>query len=131
VKKHRSIVALLLVIALPYSAAAAMAEGLRCHHEGLGALTDAGAMVHHDHAAMMHAHYAGVQASSNGDCPIKCVCAGHCAGGGGSAALVLSLVGITPLDNDDQIDGSYRSFFSDPLRIPLFRPPIAALQSAA
>jgi hypothetical protein len=130
-KKRRSIVAVLLIIALPYSAAAAMAEGLRCHHEGLGASTVAGLTMHHDHAAMMPAHHAGAQASSNSDCPINCGCIGHCVGGGGNAVSVLNLGGIGPLDNVDHIDGAYSGFFSDPLRIPLFRPPIAALPSAA
>ncbi len=88
-------------------------------------------MMHHDHAAMMHVDHAGAQASSKGDCHIKCGCAGHCASGGGTAGLALNLVVIAQIDNVDQTDGSYQRFLSDPLRIPLFRPPIAALQSAA
>ena len=148
-KKSRAIVALLLTIALPYSAIASIVDGLRCHHEGIGALADGGgpahhdhagmlhhdgnARIHHDHAAMMPAHHADATAADGAPCagPVKCHCAHHCAGSGGNAALTLKPFEMATVGRVALMTSTYAALIADAQPSPAFRPPIAASPSAA
>ena len=124
-----------MTLALPYAATAAMTEAFHCHHAGAPALADGKSPPHHHDAAMamMGSHHAGAQMThaSNCDCPLKCACAQHCAGGGGGAALAPAAFGIAPVPCIECSLGGLTFHISNPDSGPLFRPPIAALPSAA
>jgi len=133
VKKYRALIGLLLTLALPYSAAASIVDGLSCHHERTAGLMDGAAPMHHDHAAMLSAHHASASAVGHAscDCALKCDCAAHCAGSGCNATLTLlrfemAAAGCTQQSNDYRV-----ALIADAQSSPAFRPPIAALAGAA
>ena len=146
-KKLRVMAAFLMTIALPYSAVASIVDGLRCHHEGIGALVagdapkdhaammhhDGGARMHHAHAAMVPAQRGDATAAGDDPCdgPAKCDCAHHCAGSAGNAALTLKPFEMTTAGRVALIAGTYDARVADAQPSPAFRPPIAALSSAA
>lgn len=132
-KKYRAIFALLLTIVLPYSATASIVDGLRCHHEGVGALVDGAAPMHHDHAAMMHGQPASATAADNAACdgPVKCDCAHHCGVSAGNAVLAAQSLNVASAGRVELMIGYYAALIADARPSPAFRPPIAALPSAA
>src|SRR5512144_2034631 len=132
--RYRGMVGLLLAIALQYSAAASMADGFGCRHSH--SQHDHGAMAgmsqQHDHAAMqrmVHADHTGdVQQC---DCPLKCDCASHCAGGSVGAAVAIRDVGLASNARVEFHPGHYRDLVSDPQTSPPFRPPIVTAPDVA
>jgi len=129
VKKLRAIFVLLLSLALPCAATANMLDGMRCHHDGLGALVQD---EHAGHGAM-HMHHGDHQKAAGGgcDCPVKCSCQHHCAGGGCAAALGFTPIGVDFAGRSATIISAYRGVVSDPQLSFPFRPPIAAPRGAA
>jgi hypothetical protein len=130
----RAMVGLLLAMALQYSAAASMAEGFGCHHSQShherGAM--AGMSQQHDHAAMQHMVHANRAGDvQKCDCPLKCDCASHCAGGNVGAAVAIRDVGLASNARVELQPGHYPDLVSDPQTSPPFRPPIATAPSAA
>lgn len=141
-KRRRTAIALLLTLALPYAAIASLGDGLRCPHSGMHAgmhapVADAMSM-HHDHAAMQHAasthaHHASDRSGGHDtcDCPVKCDCAQHCAGAGCGAALPLQALEIAGAGRTELPVRGYAALIREAWHSPAFRPPIAALPSAA
>ncbi len=133
-------IAFVLTLALPYAAVASIGEGLRCPHAGhAGRVADAMPIQHdhaamqHDHGAMAHAQHAAAQATGhdNCDCPVKCDCAQHCAGAGCGAALPLQGLEIASDSGAALPISGYAGLTREPWHSTAFRPPIAALPSAA
>ncbi len=131
VKKLRAIIVLLLSLALPYAATANMLAGVGCHHDGLGSLAQEG----HDHAGhgAMHMHHGDHQKAAGGgcDCPVKCDCQHHCAGGACVAALGFTPAPVEFAGRDVTVVGAYSGVVLDPQLSFPFRPPIAAPPGAA
>jgi hypothetical protein len=127
------IIALLLTIVLPYSAVASIVDGPGCHHDAAAAHFDGATPMDHDHAAMVHADHAAQPPvrHDNCDCPMKCDCAAHCAGGGCNAALTLQPLEIVNAERAGQSNDHLVALIADPQSSPAFRPPIAALPGAA
>lgn len=132
--KARGIIGLLLTIALQYSAAASMADGFGCRHSGThrehGAAMS-GMSQQHDHAAMLdtaHAKHTG--AVQQCDCPLKCDCASHCAGGSCGAEATIRDVGFASDGRALLRPALYRERVCDPQTNPPFRPPIVAALGA-
>jgi hypothetical protein len=132
-KKRRAIIALILTITLPYSAVAAIVDGGRCHHDSVAAHGAGRVPIHHDQAAMGHAHYAAPILADHDKCAcsIKCVCANHCGGSVNSAAFVGQPFEVAVVQREGAATGNYSTFIPDTGQSPAFRPPIAALPSAA
>ena len=140
VKKLRALLILLLCVALPYSATATMLQGMQCHHDGLGGIAEVSLHEHGGHEMHEHHHHDAAQndpdrskvsADHGCDCAVKCSCQHHCASS--CSAVFTSTV------DDEQVFASavgpgstaYTSHVADVHTRAVFRPPIAALTSAA
>jgi hypothetical protein len=142
--KLRALLILLLCVALPYSATAAMLHGMACHHDGLGSVAETAQHEHQpadeasEHAMHGHHHHHDTAASSHAsdgdhgcDCSVKCSCEHHCASGC-SLASMAPLEGIRLFGSSNGHESvAYASLLSDMHSRMVFRPPIAALTSAA
>jgi hypothetical protein len=122
----RTLLVLLLVVALPWSAGATMRENLHCHHDGLGALI--GVTPQHDHAGMGH-H--GQNIDQGCDCEVKCHCQHHCASGTGIAGLGLVTPTLSFASNTGAATAPYAAWIPSIQDASPFRPPIAAPPGAA
>ncbi len=125
-KKLRTLLVLLLIVALPWSAGAELRENLHCHHDGLGALLDT--PQHHEHAAMSQHDQAVDQGC---DCEVKCNCQHHCASGTGIAVLSLAAPALSFLLGDKAAAGPYTAWVPATRGSSPFRPPIVAPPGAA
>jgi len=126
-KRSRLLIAVLLTIAVPYSAAASMADGFGCRH---AVVVTGDTHQQHDHAAMTAmSHGQHAMGDQKCDCPTQCACLQHCAGGC-AAALQYREFRIAP-DAGVAFDvGRYRTLISDPQTNPPFRPPIVTAHGA-
>lgn len=122
----RTLLVLLLLVALPWSASATMRENLHCHHDGLGALIDNAPQ--HDHAAMTH-H--AQNADQGCDCEVKCHCQHHCASGTGIVGLGLITPALSFASGAEAATAIYAAWIPSLLDASPFRPPIAAPPGAA
>ena len=129
-KTLRTLLVLLLVVALPWSAGATMRENLHCHHDGLGALIDGAPQ--HDYAAMSHHGQSTGQSADQGcDCEVKCQCQHHCASGTGIAGLGLIVPALSFASGAEIATVPYAAWIPSHLDASPFRPPIAAPPGAA
>lgn len=133
-KIARALLLLLLCIALPWSAMANMAQGMQCHHDGLGGLAETAQHQHSADVANNHHHHHSAAAADEDrgcDCDVKCSCSHHCASGCSVAAIDAT----TPLQaypaGTDGVSTAGAAMVPDARNRSFFRPPIPALTSAA
>ena len=136
-KKIRTLLILLICIALPYSAMATMLSGMQCHHDGLGGIAAASSH-HHEHGdhAMQEHHHDADQAKASDDhgcdCKVKCSCEHHCATGCSVAFTAATGASRSFMTAGAQHGPTaYLSHVNSVHGPSLFRPPIAAQTSAA
>jgi hypothetical protein len=130
----RAIIALLLSVALPYSATATMLADVYCEHDGLVALldTDAHEAVHHaldHHVQLAHDAKAAPAGDHDCDCAENCHCP-HCAGIS-AVALQSAPSGIHVVPDSGRFDGMKGKPALDPQLRSLLRPPNATPTGAA